>query len=82
MRWEVPGILAVPPPVENWRVHHYFTRHRGSWAAKIARGRLRRDDPWRTVAEIAAHDRNDVHDPAALRYAPAVRAVLARFDAA
>ena len=78
--WQQPGVLATPPEVGNWRVHHYFTRHRGSWATKIARGRAPRDKPRRTVAEFAAHDRNDVHDPAALRYVPAVRAMLARFD--
>lgn len=30
------------------------------------------------VAEIAIHDRNDTYDPAALRYVPDVRRMLAR----
>lgn len=78
VRWEVLGITAGLPNVENWRVHHYFTRHRAFWHAKIARRRLNRDEPPRTAADIAAHNRNDVYDAAALRYVPAVRAMLDR----
>lgn len=82
VEWEMPGILATPPDVETWRVHHYFTRHRASWAAKIARGRPERGVTSRNIEDFDFHDRNEVHDPAALRYVPAVRAMLARFDAA
>lgn len=82
VEWQQPGIMATPPKVENWRVHHYFARHRGSWATKIARGRAPRDKPRRTVAEFIAHDRNEIYDPAALRYVPEVRAMLARLAAA
>jgi hypothetical protein len=82
IEWAIPGVVATLPQVETWRVHHYFTRHRSSWSAKITRGRPARNAPSRTVAEIAMHDRNEIYDPTALRYVPEVRAMLARLGAA
>jgi glycosyltransferase involved in cell wall biosynthesis len=65
------GVARETPDYGMCRVNHYFTRSRAHWRAKLQRGYpgamdLRSDD------EFEAYDRNDVSDPIALRYLPAL----------
>jgi capsular polysaccharide biosynthesis protein len=73
INWASPGITAAPPNYDIAKLHHYFTRSRQEWLAKIARGYpdLERED-----AEFEAYDRNEVPDASATRHAPAINAML------
>lgn len=57
------------------RVNHYFTRSREHWSRKLARGYR---DIVRPASAFDYYDRNEVHDPVAARFAPAVRRELER----
>lgn len=54
------------------QLNHYFTRSRGEWELKRARGRATRgeqdDFKFRTQRDFDLHDRNDEEDTSALRF--------------
>jgi hypothetical protein len=62
------------------RVHHYMTKSRQEWKAKVARGRADRGfedaDPSRDFAEFTKWDRNVIYDGTALRFLPALKAEM------
>ncbi|MCB8876369.1 glycosyltransferase family 2 protein [Acidisoma silvae] len=63
------------PSLNGWRVNHYFCRWRGRWDEKMRLSRLR-DVFWRSEQDWDHHDRNEVFDATALRWAPQVRAKM------
>lgn len=72
----LPGVLATPPDYRAGRINHYFTRSRAHWRAKLQRGyrgqpNLRRDE------EFNEYNRNEIDDPIALRYLPALHRKMA-----
>jgi len=65
------GLSAAPPVYAGARLNHYFTRSRAHFLAKVKRG-YPSDTAVRKVEEFEAYDRNDVHDPAAMRFGEAL----------
>jgi glycosyltransferase involved in cell wall biosynthesis len=76
----LPGVSLEPPDYTICRVNHYFTRSRAHWAAKLRRG-YPSDVAIRRMAEFIEYDRNEVADPIARRYLPALRTGIARLEA-
>jgi glycosyltransferase involved in cell wall biosynthesis len=66
------GVTRDNPDYSAGRINHYFTRSRAHWRAKLRRGYPGVQD-LRSDAEFAEYDRNEIEDPIALRYFPAVR---------
>ncbi|KQT86726.1 hypothetical protein ASG60_14830 [Methylobacterium sp. Leaf469] len=65
------------------RINHYHTRSAAEYRVKAGRGYFGVDDEklaseQRFQSMFAAHDRNEVFDDSALRFAPAVREIMAR----
>jgi hypothetical protein len=62
------------------RVHHYMTKSKQEWQAKVARGRADRGfddaDSGRDFTEFTKWDRNVIYDGTALRFLPALRAEM------
>ncbi|WP_159999820.1 glycosyltransferase family 2 protein [Roseomonas sp. 18066] len=62
-------------------LHHYFTKSREEWDAKVARGRATKPDDHpdkiRKEEHFRMHNRNDREDRSLLPYGPAIRARLA-----
>lgn len=58
------------------QVSHYFTRSRDDWDRKLARGYRGRDDRGMRGLPFEKLDRNELLDLKALRFAPAVHAIL------
>ncbi len=75
----LPGVSLEPPDYSVCRVNHYFTRSRAHWAAKLKRG-YPSDVAIRRMAEFIEYDRNEVQDPIARRYVPALRAAVAELE--
>ncbi len=76
--WEKPGKTRGGPDYAICQVNHYFTRSRAHWAERVRRGFLGRVE--RIDEEFQAYDRNEVEDLSALRFGPAVRAQLSRYE--
>ncbi len=76
----LPGVSLEPPDYSVCRVNHYFTRSRAHWVAKLKRG-YPSDVAIRRMAEFVEYDRNEVHDPIAQRYLPALREAVAALEA-
>ena len=76
----LPGVSLEPPDYGVCRINHYFTRSRAHWAAKLKRG-YPSDVAIRRMAEFIEYDRNEVEDPIARRYLPALRPRLAELEA-
>jgi len=76
----LPGLSHEPPDYSVARVNHYFTRSRAHWLAKLRRG-YPSDVAIRTMAEFDEYNRNDIADPIATRYLPALREAVARIEA-
>lgn len=73
----VRGPLHYAGPSDVAVIHHYFTKSRGEYEAKVLRGRadiLQR----RSLSEFEAHDCNEVHDGSAWHAARAMSAVNTR----
>jgi len=70
---EMPGYVADAPDYTLGRLHHYFTRSRAQWEAKLARGY---PDVTRAMSDFEAYDRNEVFDDQAASRQPAARALL------
>ncbi len=68
-----PGLLAEAPVYDGAKLHHYFTRSRAHWQARLARGNL--GTP-RTAEEFHTYDRNEVFDDSARRAAPRLSGLL------
>lgn len=66
----VAGALHHQGPSDVAAVHHYFTKSRGEFAAKRARGRSD-NGAVRDAAEFDHHDLNHVHDSSAWDFARA-----------
>jgi hypothetical protein len=73
LRWESLGKIAGPPDYAGGKLHHYFTRSRSDWLAKLRRGYR---DMQRTEAVFYAYDRNEIFDEGAAKLTPLVRAIL------
>ncbi|WP_165694213.1 glycosyltransferase family 2 protein [Teichococcus deserti] len=62
-------------------LHHYFTKSREEWDAKVARGRATKPDSHpdkiRKEDHFRMHNRNDREDRSLLPYGPAIRTRLA-----
>jgi len=69
------GCLAAMPVYRGAKLHHYFTRARADWAAKMQRGYpgFKRQE-----SDFALYDRNEMADHSAAAQAPAIRALLAQ----
>jgi glycosyltransferase involved in cell wall biosynthesis len=87
-RTEEYGAPVVPfaytetaPVLDGWRVNHYFCRWRGRWEEKVRLSQLRAVF-WRTERDWQHHDRNEVVDESALRWAAADRAMMERLGVA
>ena len=76
----LPGLSLEPPDYSACRVNHYFTRSRAHWAAKLRRG-YPSDVAIRRMAEFDQYDRNEIADPIAHRYLPALRLAVAKLEA-
>jgi hypothetical protein len=76
----VPGVARAPPDYAFGRINHYFTRSRAHWQRKLKRG-YPSDHAIRKMEEFAEYDRNEIVDPIAHRYLPALRESLARLEA-
>jgi hypothetical protein len=76
----IPGYSSAPPDYAEGRINHYFTRSRAHWLRKLKRG-YPSDHAIRKMEEFAEYDRNEVADPIAHRYLPALRCALARLEA-
>ena len=70
-----PAFTADAPDYGLLQVSHYFTRSRAHWRRKMARGYR---DIVRPPDAFAQYDRNEVEDLSTARFAPAVKAELAR----
>ena len=73
------GLSTQLPDYSLCRVNHYFTRSRAHWQAKLRRG-YPSDVAVRTEADFVEHDRNEVDDPIAQRYLPALRLAVSRIE--
>jgi hypothetical protein len=63
------------------QVNHYFTKDRAEWERKILRGYRSvplAQGPRRAKGNWTKYDRNEILDTSALRFAPAVRAIMQR----
>jgi glycosyltransferase involved in cell wall biosynthesis len=69
------------PSLTGWRINHYFCRWRDRWEEKVRLSRLR-NVIWRSEGDWVHHDRNEVYDATALRWAPQVRAKMAELGMA
>jgi glycosyltransferase involved in cell wall biosynthesis len=76
----LPGLSLEPPNYSIIRVNHYFTRSRAHWRAKLARG-YPSDVAIRKMEEFDEYDRNEIPDPIAGRYLPALREARAKITA-
>ena len=76
----LPGVSLEAADYRVCRVNHYFTRSRAHWAAKLKRG-YPSDVAIRRMAEFIEYDRNEVDDPIARRYLPALRLGVSRIEA-
>jgi hypothetical protein len=76
----IPGMAGAPPDYACGRINHYFTRSRAHWQCKLQRG-YPSDHAIRKMEEFDEYDRNEVFDPIAHRYLPALREALARLEA-
>jgi glycosyltransferase involved in cell wall biosynthesis len=74
------GVATVRAEHSVAQLNHYFTRSRAEWMHKAARGFRDGPSKLRTAANFARYDRNEMPDPGALRFMPAVRAILAAAD--
>jgi hypothetical protein len=63
----IPGLSQGEPDYGTCRIHHYFTRSRAHWLAKLRRG-YPSDVAVRRMEEFETYDRNEVVDCIALRY--------------
>jgi hypothetical protein len=68
--------------MEIARVHHYMTKSEQEWRVKVRRGRADRGradtSRRRQLAEFSTWDRNEVHDPTAVRFLGPLREEIAR----
>jgi len=69
----IPGLTQAPPDYGVCSIHHYFTRSRAHWLAKLKRG-YPSDVAIRKMEEFETYNRNEIEDPVALRYVADVRA--------
>lgn len=76
----IPGLSLEVPNYAVCRINHYFTRSRAHWQAKLKRG-YPSDVAVRKLAEFETYDRNDIADPIARRYLPALRLGVAQIEA-
>jgi len=76
----IPGLSLEAPNYSVCRINHYFTRSRAHWLAKLKRG-YPSDIAVRVLAEFDTYDRNEIADPIARRYLPALRLGLAQIEA-
>ena len=77
----VRGLTERVPDYTHCRVNHYFTRSRAHWAEKVRRG-YPAEIAVRKIEEFDYYDRNEVLDPVAARWTPAVRSWVAAIEAA
>jgi glycosyltransferase involved in cell wall biosynthesis len=73
----IPGLSRDFADYSIARVNHYFTRSRAHWHAKLKRG-YPSDVAIRTMDEFDEYDRNEIEDPIATPYGPALRAAVAQ----
>jgi glycosyltransferase involved in cell wall biosynthesis len=76
----LPGFSREAPDYSVARVNHYFTRSRAHWLAKLRRG-YPSDVAVRQMDMFDEYDRNEIDDPIARRYLPALREGIARIQA-
>ena len=77
----VRGLTEDVPDYTHCRVNHYFTRSRAHWVEKVRRG-YPAEIAVRKIEEFDHYDRNEVLDPVAARWTPAVRSWVAAIQAA